>query len=89
MHRIFSRLYFKASQLQIIKSAAPKIRLPDEKLVFGRSFTDHMLTVKWSSASGWARPTIKPLENLSLSPASSVLHYATEVRGFNGKSFIF
>ncbi|KAM4901224.1 branched-chain-amino-acid aminotransferase, cytosolic isoform 6-T6 [Sylvia borin] len=37
-----------------------------------------MLTIEWSLASGWEKPCIKPLENLSLHPASSALHYAVE-----------
>ncbi len=79
MHRTFAGFYFKASQLQVIKTISPKIRLPEEQLVFGKSFTDHMLSVEWKSNTGWSSPVIRPFENLSLSPASSVLHYATEV----------
>ncbi|XP_065267604.1 branched-chain-amino-acid aminotransferase, cytosolic isoform X8 [Emys orbicularis] len=37
-----------------------------------------MLTVEWSLTSGWEKPYIRPLENLSLHPASSSLHYAVE-----------
>lgn len=38
-----------------------------------------MLTVEWSSTSGWEKPHIKPFENLPIHPAASVLHYAVEV----------
>ena len=79
MQRLFSRFYFKASQLQVFKTTSPKNRIPDDQLIFGKSFTDHMLTVEWASSSGWSNPVIKPLQNLSLSPAASVFHYATEV----------
>ncbi|THX51045.1 branched-chain amino acid aminotransferase II [Aureobasidium pullulans] len=40
--------------------------------------SDHMITVSWSEKAGWAAPELKPLTNISLSPAASVLHYATE-----------
>ncbi|KAM4901221.1 branched-chain-amino-acid aminotransferase, cytosolic isoform 3-T3 [Sylvia borin] len=55
-----------------------------------------MLTIEWSLASGWEKPCIKPLENLSLHPASSALHYAVELfegmkayRGVDGKVRLF
>jgi branched-chain amino acid aminotransferase len=50
---------------------------PDE-LVFGHSFTDHMLTIEWEREAGWLAPKITPYQNLSLDPASSVFHYAFE-----------
>lgn len=79
---IFRRNFFKASQLQINKTASPKPHLPEDRLIFGKSFTDHMLTVKWNQSSGWSHPQIAPFQKLSLSPATSVFHYATEVIKF-------
>ena len=35
-----------------------------------------MLTIEWSKAGGWLPPKISPYQNLSMDPASSVLHYA-------------
>ncbi|MFH1113617.1 MAG: branched-chain amino acid aminotransferase [Pseudomonadota bacterium] len=60
----------------------------EDNLGFGKIFTDHMLTVSYSSKSGgWLTPEIKPLENLSLHPATMVLHYGQQV--FEGlKAFI-
>ncbi|ORX37110.1 putative branched-chain-amino-acid aminotransferase 2 [Kockovaella imperatae] len=49
---------------------------PSSKLVFGRTFTDHMLTIPWSSASGWGTPEIKPYGPLVLDPSCTVFHYA-------------
>lgn len=40
--------------------------------------TSHMLTVRWNNTTGWATPEIRPYENFSLPPTSSVLHYGTE-----------
>ncbi|KAM9229083.1 branched-chain-amino-acid aminotransferase, cytosolic isoform 9-T9 [Dugong dugon] len=55
-----------------------------------------MLTVEWSSEFGWERPHIKPFQNLSLHPGSSVLHYAVELfeglkafRGVDNKIRLF
>lgn len=52
---------------------------PKEKLKFGRTFTDHMLTVEWSAEHGWAIPEIKPFTYLSLNPSANVLQYAFAV----------
>lgn len=38
-----------------------------------------MLSIEWNVESGWDRPVIKPLQNISLHPATAVFHYATEV----------
>ena len=48
-------------------------------MIFGRTFTDHMLTANWTESEGWEPPSIRPLENFSLHPASPALHYAIEV----------
>ena len=53
---------------------------PSKGLVFGEQFADHMLTVEWHEEKGWGAPEIKPLENLSLHPGASALHYGIEVR---------
>ena len=46
-----------------------------EDLVFGHTFTDHMLTIEWDTKSGWGKPKISPYQNLQISPAASSLHY--------------
>lgn len=65
-----------ASSLTIEKTATPKQLTPNEELVFGKHFTDHMLTMEWTAADGWLPPRITPYQNFSLDPATSVLHYA-------------
>ncbi|MCJ1382609.1 branched-chain-amino-acid transaminase bat2 [Xylographa soralifera] len=66
------------SQLSITKSTTPKQLLPPEELVFGRTFTDHMLSIEWTASKGWLPPRITPYQNLSLDPATCVFHYAFE-----------
>ncbi|MEW6140051.1 MAG: branched-chain amino acid aminotransferase [Thermodesulfobacteriota bacterium] len=52
----------------------------EDKLGFGRIFTDNMLTMPYSGKEGkWLQPQIKPLENLVLHPATMVLHYSQQV----------
>jgi len=64
------------SRLEIEKTTTPK-QIPEaSKLVFGKQFTDHMLTVPWSSTGGWGAPKIEPYAPLKLDPSSTVFHYA-------------
>ncbi|WP_327179292.1 branched-chain amino acid aminotransferase [Streptomyces sp. NBC_01335] len=46
---------------------------------FGRWFTDHMATAKWTPAGGWHDHRIGPLEPFSMHPSTAVLHYAQEI----------
>jgi branched-chain amino acid aminotransferase len=46
---------------------------------FGRVFTDHMVTIRYSEAKGWHDARIGPREPLALDTATSVLHYAQEI----------
>ncbi|KAL9715722.1 branched-chain-amino-acid transaminase bat2 [Leucoagaricus gongylophorus] len=67
------------SKLEIYHTKNPKTPPPSKGLVFGRSFTDHMLLIPWSAESGWATPRIEPYGPLSLEPSSTVLHYAQTI----------
>lgn len=44
--------------------------------MFGQSFTDHMLTIKWNAETGWDAPQIRPYAPLELDPSATVFHYA-------------
>ncbi|KAI0594153.1 branched-chain amino acid aminotransferase [Biscogniauxia sp. FL1348] len=66
------------TKLSIKKTEKPKTLVDPAKLVFGREFTDHMLTIEWTSNDGWLAPSIAPYQNLSLDPATCVFHYAFE-----------
>ncbi|KAH6842874.1 aminotransferase [Chaetomium sp. MPI-CAGE-AT-0009] len=66
------------SQVVVKRTAQLKPLMKAEDLVFGKNFTDHMLTVEWDQATGWQKPHIVPYQNLSLDPASCVFHYAFE-----------
>ncbi|CAF3398168.1 unnamed protein product [Rotaria socialis] len=81
----------------IVKKTQHGNRKPDsDKLVFGANFSDHMLTIKHTTASGWEKPVIEPLKSLEIHPGAKVLHYATEIfeglkayRGNDGKIRLF
>jgi len=47
-------------------------------LLFGRSFTDHMLIIDWNVKTGWGAPTIQPYGPFSIEPSAIVFHYGLE-----------
>ncbi|MEE1838608.1 branched-chain amino acid aminotransferase [Streptomyces sp. JV190] len=46
---------------------------------FGRHFTDHMVTIKWTEGRGWHDAQVVPYGPLSIDPANMTLHYAQEI----------
>ena len=46
---------------------------------FGRVFTDHMITLRWTAERGWHDGRLEPYGPLRLDPATSVFHYAQEI----------
>ncbi|ELW47158.1 Branched-chain-amino-acid aminotransferase, mitochondrial [Tupaia chinensis] len=62
---------------------------PSEPLLFGKTFTDHMLLVEWTEKKGWGQPRIQPFQNLQLHPACSGLHYSLQLfeglKAFKGR----
>ena len=66
-------------EIKITKTACPKAKPDPSTLGFGKIFTDHMFMMDWNSEKGWYNPRIVPFENISLHPASTVLHYGSEI----------
>ncbi len=46
---------------------------------FGRHFTDHMVTIRWSADTGWHDAAVVPYGPLTFDPATMVLHYGQEI----------
>ena len=46
---------------------------------FGKLFTDHMVTIRYTEGQGWHSHAIGPREPFQLDPACAVLHYAQEI----------
>ncbi|KAI9223826.1 aminotransferase [Blastocladiella britannica] len=67
-----------AAKLKIQQTTAPKALTPNKDLLFGRTFSDHMLVVDWDAEKGWESPTIVPYGPLKLDPSCTVFHYAME-----------
>lgn len=66
--------------IKVTLNPNPKEKPTDTStLGFGKIFTDHMFRWSWNSEKGWYNPRIVPFERLSIHPASTVLHYGSEI----------
>ena len=65
--------------IKITKASALKEKPDSGTLGFGRIFTDHMFMMDYSREEGWHDARIVPFGNISLHPASTVLHYGSEI----------
>ncbi|MDX7951083.1 branched-chain amino acid aminotransferase [Lichenihabitans sp. Uapishka_5] len=46
---------------------------------FGRVFTDHMVTIRYTKGQGWHDARVEARQPITLDPAAAVLHYAQEI----------
>lgn len=84
------------TNIKIIRTNQSRIPTLDfENLPFGREFSDHMFSMEYKNGS-WQNPVIKPFENLSMNPATSVIHYGQSIfegmkayRGDDGEVIVF
>ena len=60
----------------VTRNPNPKPKPDPNELVFGKQFTDHMFVMDYDEGQGWHDGKIVPYGDISISPASSVLHYA-------------
>ena len=65
--------------IKITKAAVLKEKPDPSTLGFGKVFTDHMFVMDYSREQGWHDARIVPFGYLSIHPASTVLHYGSEI----------
>lgn len=66
-------------EIDIVRVPKSKIDTVDfDKLTFGTTFTDHMLTCDFRNGA-WETPTIKPYEPFLLDPSAKVFHYGQAI----------
>jgi len=65
-------------------------------LGFGRLFSDHMFTMRYSHGVGWHDPEIKKYQDFSMAPSAMCLHYGQAIfeglkayRGADDRIFLF
>ena len=46
---------------------------------FGKVFTDHMVTIRWTQGRGWYDAEVRARAPITLDPAAAVLHYGQEI----------
>ena len=66
-------------EITLTKTTTPAPLVAEDKLGFGRVFTDHMLLWDWEEGRGWHDCRIVPFAPIALHPASTVLHYGAEI----------
>ncbi len=66
-------------KIAITKTTTPAAMPPEEKLGFGKFFTDHMFIMDYEEGRGWYDARIVPFGYIPLHPASTVLHYGAEI----------
>ncbi|PKI85364.1 branched-chain-amino-acid transaminase [Malassezia vespertilionis] len=65
-----------AGKLVIEKNPNPRSPPPAKGLVFGKTFSNHMLTVPWNAQTGWGQPKIGAYGPFSFDPSTVIFHYA-------------
>ncbi len=66
-------------EITITKTSTPTQMPAEDKLGFGKVFTDHMFVMDYEEGKGWYGARIVPFGRISLHPASTVLHYGAEI----------
>lgn len=63
----------------IQKTTTPKPKPDPDTLKFGKTFTDHMFVMDYSTEKGWHDGRIVPYGPIMLDPAAACLHYAQQM----------
>ncbi len=66
-------------EIKITKAEVLKEKPDSSTLGFGKIFTDYMFIMDYTEGEGWHDHRIVPFGNISLHPASTVLHYGSEI----------
>ena len=66
-------------EIKMNLTKTPKEKPDQNKLGFGKYFTDHMFVMDWDSENGWHDARIEPFGPLVLHPAATVFHYGAEI----------
>ncbi|WII72442.1 branched-chain amino acid aminotransferase [Bdellovibrio sp. 22V] len=64
-----------STNITIERTKTPKEKPSSQSLGFGKYFTDHMFSARYSAGRGWHEAKITPYQALPLDPGASVLHY--------------
>jgi len=63
-------------KMQVAEQARRHAKPEDEsRLIFGKTFSDHMFMMDYRTGQGWHSSRIQPYQDLCMDPAAMVLHY--------------
>ena len=66
-------------EIKIIRNENPKVKPEAATLGFGKYFTDHMFIMDYTAGEGWHDARIVPFGKFEIHPASTALHYGSEI----------
>ena len=66
-------------EIKIVRNENPKVKPEAAALGFGKYFTDHMFIMDYSVEKGWHDARIVPFGKFEIHPASTALHYGSEI----------
>ena len=66
-------------EIKFVKADTLKAKPDPATLGFGKIFTDYMFVMDWNIDTGWHDARIVPFGYLSIHPASTCLHYGSEI----------
>ena len=66
-------------EIKMNLTSTPKEKPDASTLGFGKIFTDHMFIMDYSRQEGWHDARIVPFGYIPIHPASTVLHYGSEI----------
>lgn len=66
-------------QIRVEKNPNPAVKPDSSELGFGKIFTDHMFIMDYTEDKGWHDARIVPFGPIMIHPASTVLHYGSEI----------
>ncbi len=65
--------------IKIIRNENPKVKPAADTLGFGKYFADHMFIMDYTAGEGWHDARIVPFGPFPIHPASTALHYGSEI----------
>lgn len=68
-----------SDKISIQLAKQTKAKLPEDKLQFGKCFTDHMFVMDYATGEGWHNARIVPYGPFELEPSAMVLHYGQAI----------
>ncbi|NCC69678.1 MAG: branched chain amino acid aminotransferase, partial [Clostridia bacterium] len=66
-------------EITVTRSTNLKPKPDPAKLVFGKTFTDHMFLMEYHTGRGWHDPRVVPYAPFTLEPSAMVFHYGQAI----------